>query len=450
MSNKRSGRRKEMHPEGRLRDEILRQLERVERGAWVDRLAPAVVFSADDRRRITEYIGGITRRRRWLDFVIDSYSARAGTIDPVIRHVLRIGTYELTELQRAPHAAVFASVEQAKRLGRMGVGSFVNGVLRSMARDLNHLPEPKSGDDVVDSAILYSHPDWMARRWVERFGIDGARKLMIYNNRRPVHCLRVNTLKTTISDFKRTLDDIEVGWADSPYLPEFLRVTTLQPVMAAGLLRSGIAAVQDESAGLIGRVLRPQPGEFIIDACAAPGGKLVHAGILMENRGRLVGVDVNGKRLESGLAVAGRHGLSIVEGIQADLRTLTPTDSLPEADAVLLDAPCSGLGVLTRRPDLRWRRTEESLVETTALQDQLLDAVARFVKPGGRLVYATCTIEPEENEVRVDAFVRRHPEFALDSASGDLPPSVESEGCMVTLPHVHEIDGAFAARLVRC
>jgi 16S rRNA (cytosine967-C5)-methyltransferase len=256
-------------------------------------------------------------------------------------------------------------------------------------------------------------------------------------------------LKTTIGDFKRMLDELEVGWTDSPYLPEFLRVTKLQPVLAAGLLRSGVAAVQDESAGLVSRVLHPKPGEFIIDACAAPGGKLVHAGILMKNRGRLVGVDVNGKRLDSGLAVAHRHGLSIVEAVEADYRTLSPTDSLPEADAVLLDAPCSGLGVLTRRPDLRWRRTEESLVETTALQDQLLDAAARFVKPGGRLVYATCTIEPEENEGRVDAFLRRHPEFLLDPISGDLVPSVEAGGFMVTLPHIHEIDGAFAARLVR-
>lgn len=448
MAKKRSGSSRVLHPEGRLRDEILAQIQRVEAGAWADRLQPGARFSADDRRRITEYVGGITRRRRWLDFLVDHYSSRSGDLDHVVRQILRIGIYELVELGRAPHASVFASVEQAKRHGPRGVGAFVNGVLRSVSRNLDSLPRPQTGDDVVDAAISGSHPDWMVRRWSNRFGPDGARALMEYNNGRPVHSIRVNTLKTSVDDFKRLLEELEVEWSDSPYLPEFLRVRKLQPLLAAGVFRSAIAAVQDESAGLVGAILNPKPGEFIIDACAAPGGKLIHAGILMKNEGRLVGVDTNGNRLAAGLESAHRHGLSMVEVIEADFRSKVPSEELPAADAVLLDAPCSGLGVLSRRSDLRWRRDEESLRELTALQDELLEAAVSFVKPGGRLVYATCTIEPEENEQRIEGFLRRHRKFSLESVANDVPAGLETNGYFVSLPHLHGIDGAFGARLL--
>jgi 16S rRNA (cytosine967-C5)-methyltransferase len=169
----------------------------------------------------------------------------------------------------------------------------------------------------------------------------------------------------------------------------------------------------------------------------------------MRNEGRLVGIDVNGKRLEGALAAARAHGVTIVEAVEGDLTAMEPHGDFFGADAVLLDAPCSGLGVLTRRPDLRWRREEGSLAELTVLQDRLLDVAAGFVRPGGRLVYATCTITEEENEARVEAFLSRHPEFEESSVEGSVPSAVMQAGRFATLPHVHGIDGAFAARLIR-
>jgi 16S rRNA (cytosine967-C5)-methyltransferase len=381
--------------------------------------------------------------------LIDTFSSRAKALDPEVRQILRIGVYELVMLRRPGHSAVFASVEQAKRFAKPGVDRFVNGILRTVERRLDDLPQPSTDDPVVDAAIRCSHPDWMASRWADRYGLENAERLMAYNNRRPVYSLRINSLKTSEEAFKQQLDGLGVAWTDSPYLAGFVRVKRLQAVIGAGLLASGLAAVQDESAGLVSRVLDPKPGEYIIDGCAAPGGKLIHAGILMGNEGRLVGIDSNRKRLASALRSANSHGLGIVEIHAGDLAEMEPSDSLPRADAVLLDAPCSGLGVLSRRADLRWQRKEESLDELTVLQDRLLDAAASFVRPEGRLVYATCTIEPEENQERITAFLGRHSDFVLERLSDSIPQDLSDERFLASLPHVHGIDGAFAACLVR-
>lgn len=449
MVDRRSSADDESHPEGRLRDEILRRLERVEGGAWANRLAPASGFSGDDRRRITEYVGGITRRLRRLDFLVDSFSSRSGGIDPLVRQILRIGVYELVELRRAPHSSVYASVEQAKRLVSGGAGRFVNGILRTLMRNEDALPEPQTGDAVADAAIMLSHPDWLVRRWANRFGLDSARRLMEYDNRRPVHSIRVNTQKTTMSDFCETLDRLGVAWSASAYIDGFLRVEKLQSVIGEGVFDAGLAAIQDESAGLVGFALDPRQGEYVVDACAAPGGKMIHAAMLMRNHGRVVGIDLNEKRLSRGAAAARAHGFSIVETRGGDFLKMSPSESLPPADAVLVDAPCSGLGVLARRPDLRWRRSEASIRGLIELQDALLDAAAPFVKSGGRLVYATCTITPEENEERVAAFLARNGDFAPEPVSTRVPQLLVQDGCLASLPHVHEIDGAFAACLRR-
>lgn len=438
-----------IHPEGRLRDEVLRRLEQIEGSAWTNRLPPAAGFSSEDRRRITEYIGGITRRRRYLDFLIEHYSSRRQALDPAVRQVLRIGTYELVELGRPAHSAVFASVEQAKRLMHGGVGKFVNGNLRAMGRDLESLPRPVTGDAAVDAAIEFSHPDWMARRWVNRYGLAEARELMASNNRRPLYSLRVNTLKTTVAEIGQSLDGLGVSWTRSEYLDEFIRVSRLQAVIEAGLLEEGLVAVQDESAGLVSQVLDPQPGEYILDACAAPCGKTIHSGLLMRNEGRLIGIDVNAERLQRGLRTALKHGLSIMSVLPGDFSTMTPSEAVPMADRVLIDAPCTGLGVLARRPDLRWRRDETAIRELVELQDRLLDAAALFVAPGGYLVYSTCTITPEENEDRVEAFLQRHPGFAVDALDHTISSKVVAGDALATLPHRDGMDGAFAVRLIK-
>jgi 16S rRNA (cytosine967-C5)-methyltransferase len=342
------------------------------------------------------------------------------------------------------------AVELAKRIVRPKAGGLVNGILRSVLRQRDRLPEPDTGKPERDLAIRTSHPTWIARRWLDRYGESEARAMLERDNERPRYALRINTLRTTPESFGRDLDALGVEWAPSEWLDDFVLVDSLQPVLRASWLDEGRCAVQDEAAALVVRLLDPQPGETVLDVAAAPGGKALYAAMRMEDEGRVLAFDVHPARANLVREAAAAHGLTSIEVEAADLRDLAARPDAPLGDRVLLDAPCSGLGVLAKRADLRWRRTPEGIGELTDLQDELLDAAARLVRPGGLLVYSTCTIEPEENAERVEAFLARHPDFARQRADGFVPDTfVTDEGYFAALPHRHGTDGAFAARLYR-
>ena len=437
------------------RQAVLQQLERIERDrAYVGHLDADVggALDARGRRQVKEYVAGITRWRRWLDFLLDTfYHGDFESMERPLQIILRIGVYDLLFLRTPTHAAVHENVELAKQAVRPGAAGLVNGILRSIDRRREALPEPNTGDSVEDLATRQSHPTWMVRRWVDRYGLDGARELVAWNNQRPVYGLRINTLATSVEAIQQQLDEHDIPWAASPYLDDFVRVQRLQPIIEAGWMDDGRVAVQDESAGLIGRVFDPQPGETIIDACAAPGGKSIHAALRMQGEGTIHAVDVHASRMELVMDAAAAHGTeSMIQPHAADFCAWATADDAPLADRVLLDAPCSGLGVLAKRADLRWQRSPSDLDELTTLQDDLLDAAAQCVRPGGLLVYSTCTIEPEENQQRVMAFLDRHADYTLVPARGAVPDDVlTGDGFLKTRPHVHRIDGAFAARLRR-
>ena len=402
-------------------------------------------------RQATEYVAGVTRWRRYLDFIIRHfYKGPFKKMEPALKQILRLGLYEVLMLDTPPHAALNEAVGLAKRIVRPGAGNLVNGILRSVLRQKEHLPEPNTGDPADDLAIRHSHPTWIVRRWLTRFGPQETEALLRYDNTRPFYGLRPTIFKISRGDFETMLNEEGVGWEPSEYLDDFVRVQRLQPVVRAGWVDEGLCAVQDESAGLVVRLLDPQPGETLLDACAAPGGKALYAAARMRNRGRLIAVDIHPGRLRLAERAAAAQGITILQPHAADLRDFVQRDDHPAADRVLLDAPCSGLGVLAKRADLRWHRTAEEIADLTTLQDQLLDAAARLVRPGGLLVYSTCTIEPEENQQRVEAFLKRHEAFRPVPATGLVPEAVITpEGYLATLPHRHRIDGAFGARLRR-
>ncbi len=434
----------------------LRQLERIERDdAYISQLDVEGANEALDaraRRQVKDYVAGVTRWRRWLDFLLASfYHGDFDAMERTLQIILRIGLYDLLFLHTPTHAAVHENVELAKQDVRPGAAGLVNGVLRSIDRQRDDLPTPGTGDPAEDLAIRQSHPTWMVRRWIERYGLDATQELLAWNNRRPAYGVRINTLATSVEAFQQQLDAHDVTWAASPHLDDFVRVKGLQPIVEAGWLDTGQCAVQDESAGLVVRVLDPQPGETVIDTCAAPGGKTIYAALRMQGTGTIYAVDVNEARLGLVTEGAAAHGIDdMVRPVAADLRTWAATSDAPQADRVLLDAPCSGLGVLAKRADLRWQRSPDDFDELTALQDALLDAAAQLVRPGGALVYSTCTIEPEENQQRVAAFLARDDRFTLESVEETVPDAtVTAEGVFTTLPHEHGVDGAFAARLRR-
>ena len=418
-----------------------------EEGAYVGLVGGDVdeAHDAREERQATEYVAGVTRWRRWLDFVLARfYRGDFATIEPVLRQILRIGAYDVLFLYTPDHAAVNEAVALAKRMVRPGAGGLVNAILRALLRNRQQLPEPSTGDLADDLAIRHSHPTWMVRRWLSRYGPEQAAALLRWNNTPPHHALRVNTLRTTPEAVRAQLAELGVE-AVPLRLPYVLRVERLQPVLRSGLLASGTVAVQDESAALVVRLLDPQPGETVLDACAAPGGKTLHAAQLMQNQGRLRALDLHENRLSPLRRAAEAHGATIVDACAGDLRTFS-ADRL--ADRVLVDAPCSGLGVLSKRADLRWRRGEASIPELAALQGELLAAAARHVRPGGLLVYSTCTIEPEENERVVERFLAAHPAFAREPAPPAIPADlVTPEGYYATFPPRDGMDGAFGARL---
>lgn len=435
----------------KAREEALRRLHRIEEeGAYIglEGGEPAD-FGARDARQSMDYVAGVTRWRRRLDFILSHYyRGPFDSLEPLLKQIMRLGLYDILYLRTPAYAAVSEAVELAKRRIRTGAGGLVNGVLRSIVRDLEELPRPETGDAADDLAILHSHPTWIVRRWLERYGMEETEALLVWNNERPVYGIRVNTDKIALESFLERLDGLGVEWERGHYLPHFLRTTSVQPLLEARLLQEGYCVVQDEGAALLVHLLDPQPGETIVDLCSAPGGKAFYAAHRMTNAGRVLAVDVHQGRLRLVERGAKQQGYDIVEPHVADARTINAGDRL--ADRVLVDAPCSGLGVLAKRADLRWRRSPEDLGELVKLQDEILEAGSRLVAPGGILVYGTCTLEPEENANRVDAFLGRHEEFELESASAFVPEElVTPEGFYATLPPRDGIDGAFGARMRR-
>ncbi|KAI3695203.1 hypothetical protein L1987_78194 [Smallanthus sonchifolius] len=431
---------------------------------YVERTLGFCTRDLDDRdlRLVTDIVGGTIRWRKYLDYLILSLCHDPNTfsrMEPLLLQILRIGFYEIVKLEVPSYAVVDENVQLAKISLRPGAGNMVNGILRKLVllKETNSLPSPQvEGDDRAQAralATLHSHPVWMVRRWIKYLGREEAIKLMIWNNSDPSFSLRANRGKGfTRSKLVSRLETLKVPYELSPHLDDFIRISTgMQSVIQDGLLKQGLCSVQDESAGLVVSVVDPQPGETILDCCAAPGGKTLFMGACLNGQGMVTAIDINKGRLRILKETAKLQQLdNVITTVHTDLRTF-PEVNCVTYDKVLLDAPCSGLGVLSKRADLRWNRKSEDMEELKSLQDELLDAASMLVKPGGVLVYSTCSIDPEENEERVAAFLLRHQEYSIDSAERYTSHEfLTEEGCYYFCsPVKNSLDGAFAARLIR-
>lgn len=433
------------------RREVVRRLRRIEKdAAFAGLIETDVQLDAQDARFVTDLVSGVTRWRRWLDFLIGKfYHGDAERLELDVRLILRIGVYELLIREAPAHAAVNEAAELAKQRVRRGAAGLVNAILRSVIRSRDNLPQPETGDPALDLAVRHSHPTWMVRRWLMRYGPEDTTRLLEYNNSRPVYGLRVNPEKALMDALLRRMVELDVDWDVSLYDENFVRVRSLQPVFRGGLVRDGWCVVQDEGAGLVVRLTDPKPDEFVVDACAAPGGKALYMASLMESSGEVAAVDVNEARVGLVRETARRLGIGNVTTRTGDARQLSDVINGRTADRVLLDAPCSGLGVLDKRADLRWRRQESDMAGLISLQAELLDSCADAVRPGGLLVYSSCSIEPDENEDQVEHFLHRRRDFKLESPNSFIPDELISGDYYRTLPHEHHVDGAFGARLRR-
>ncbi|HEY3368589.1 MAG TPA: 16S rRNA (cytosine(967)-C(5))-methyltransferase RsmB [Symbiobacteriaceae bacterium] len=410
-----------------------------------------------DRGLATELVYGVTRRRGAVDWAILQVADRPlEKIDPWIRNVLREAVYQVLYMDRVPHrAAVDEAVELAKQYGHAGVAKFVNGVLRNFLRKLPTLPWPDPAEDPVGAlSVLHSHPEWLVEAWSGRYGTEEAIRLMEASNRVPPLTIRANRTKGTREQVAEALAAEGVKTEPAPLSPDGLIVHDLTAVSFLDRLKAmkaGLFTVQDESSMLVAPVLDPQPGWTVLDVAAAPGGKATHLAERMAGQGKVIAVDIHAHKVELIEHAARRLGLPNVEGVCADARELGKM--MPErADAVLCDVPCSGLGTLARRPDARWRKSESDVLNLVPIQRAILDSAALCLKPGGVLVYSTCTIEPRENQDLVESFVASHPDFAFDDIRPYLPEPLRAEagtGYIQLLPHIHGTDGFFMARMIR-
>ena len=421
------------------RRDAVRQLHRiVHDGAYrslVDRNAPP---------RVVAMVSAVTRWRRYLTFLLHHFlkdNSRPLPLD--LEQLLLLGIAEIVLLNEQPHIVVNELVNLARSMGFHA--GMTNGILRSVVRAQETLPEPDTGEPVRDLAIRWSHPTWLVRRYVKRFGMDEATLLLQHNNEPPVFGIRVNSMHTSPDQFEAELRDRKIQADRSDFLEEYFRVKPVGSLIREGYLDRGVCSVHDESAGLVVALLDPQPGETVLDTCSAPGGKALAIACRMQGTGQLHAWDIHLNRLEKLKEFSHMQGLKNIHTEPVDLLQFGPEI---QADRVLLDVPCSGTGVMCKRADMRWRRSREDLMEMMKLQKNLLDAAAHHVRSGGYLVYSTCSIEPEENEEQVSSFLSRQPAFVLEHAGDFLPAeTVSPEGYMATLPHLHGMDGAFAARL---
>ena len=393
-------------------------------------------FSELDRKFCTELVYGAVKAGASLDWKIAKYLKRPlAKVDEKILAVLRVGFYQIFFLSKVPNsAAVNESVELSKKFCGIGESKFVNGVLRSAVREPHKSDFPQ--DDNINSLALRTfHPAWLVKLFKEEFGLDDTKKLLDFDNTNPPLCFRTNFLKTTRENLLDTLKSLGLQAEPSTLAPEGIICKNHNALDDFQTLRAGLCQVQDESSMTAARLLNPVAGDFVIDCCAAPGGKATHLAELMQNRGRIVAADIHAHKLKLIKANADRLGIKIIEPTLIDARNIGEKFS-EQADKVLVDAPCSGLGVLRRKADLRWKKNPDELKALPALQEEILSSSAKTLKRGGTLLYSTCTILRRENQAVVENFLADNKNFEL----------VEMK---TLLPHVTNTDGFFTAKLIR-
>ena len=433
-----------------------RVLERVERDAA---FADLTLEAESTRQRAaprdiglaTELVYGTLRWQRYLDWILAPHSRRPiDALDTRVRILLRMTAYQLVFLARVPAFAAVNDAVTLARGGARGAAEYTNAVLRAFARRGAREREPSPPADPVDGlATRCSFPTWLAARWVERYGATEAEALMRAMNERPPLTVRANTLRASREALAaRLADEDRVATRPTAWAPEGLIAERAAGAPARWrAFGEGACVVQDEASMLVARLLEPRTGETIIDACAAPGTKTTHLAQLMDNRGRIVALDPQPARLGRVTEAAARLGVTIVQTIEGTAQELVSSYA-PRADAVLVDAPCTNLGVLRRNPEVKWRRRPEDIAASAARQSEILTAAATLVKSGGRLVYATCSPEPEENDAVVGAFLAGEPAWRLDPP-GVFPLALDRDGYLRTRPDRHGGDAFTAVRLRR-
>ncbi len=471
----------ETHPKTLARRAALRALVASDRE---DFMAPDFAgVDVSTRAFAREIYSNVLRHRARIDWSLAPlFKKSPEKLDDAVRAALRLALYEKVAL-RTPDRALaneYAGLMRGEKLGS------ATGFVNAIARRLPGVWRESSGDEAQKLSIEKSHPQWLVERYLARFGSEETEAILRANNQIAPLCLRANTLKISRDELVSQLEGARAGTLSPDALywqghstkneergseetgdegtkkseSENFSTANSSPMssspmssspMSSSHWRNGEIFAQDEAAQLVSFLGAPKPGDFVIDCASAPGGKTTHLAQLMGNRGRILALDSAPPRLEMVRENAARLGIEIIETRVGDLRVVARDLGSwgAHADLVCLDAPCLGTGTLRRRPDAKWRKTPAQLAQLLGLQSEMLDAAALLVKPGGALLYSTCSLEREENQVQIEAFLARASSFSVEAAPESLSKAATPEGFLNTFPHRHGCDGMFAAKLRR-
>ena len=408
-----------------------------------------VKLSNQDRGLATEIIYGVIENKYYIDYMIDKLSkVKTNKMEIYVNTLLRMGVYQIMFLNSiSDYAAVNETVNLAKKKNSK-VSGFINGILRNVIRQKEEIGKVKTKDDIEYLAIKYSYDKWMIKNWIAHFGKEFTEELVEANNERPNIYLRTNTLKITRGELIEKLAEQNIKAEKVNVVEEAIKVEHLKDIENNKLYKEGLFTVQDISSMLVGKVMNPKENSLILDVCSAPGGKTTHMATLMNNTGQVVSRDIYDHKLKLIKASANRLGLTNIDAQEFDGMKLD-RESIAKFDYVLADVPCSGLGIIRRKPEIKYKEKEE-FRELPPIQKKILENAAKYVKVGGTLIYSTCTIQDNENINVVNEFLQKHKNFELapiKEVNVDLDN--QEKGYMKIYPNVHDMDGFFISKLIR-
>ena len=421
-------------------------------GAWADAALKAQIsrdgLSGPDAALCSRIVYGVMQNRMLLDFYIGAYcTQKPDHLQPPLLEILRIGAYQIIYLDKIPDsAAVNTSVELAKLAKRGQASGLVNAVLRKLSQNKKALPPVPERDYVQRLSIQYSHPKWFVKRLVSLLGREEAERFLACDNQIAPITVQVNPLKTTLEALTEELQQAGISVQPHSWVPDCLELSGTGDLAALPSFREGKFLVQDPAARLVSLIAGIRPGQKVLEVCAAPGGKSLSAAFAMAGNGSIVACDLHENKLKRIQESADRLGVNIITTQAADGRVFRP-EWEASFDTVLVDAPCSGLGIIRKKPDTRYKKADD-LFTLPVVQAAILDNAARYVRPGGTLVYSTCTILPEENEQVTEAFLAEHADFGLEPFELPLPVG-KSDGSLTLWPQRHDTDGFYICRMTR-
>lgn len=409
----------------------------------------------EDESLIREIVYGVLENRGYIDYIIKMFSkTKFRKISPVIKNILRIGIYQILFMDKIPDsAAVNEAVKLAKKYSHKGTYGFVNGLLRNVIRNQNNITLPnKKSNKKEYLETKYSHPRWLIDRWIGEFKERFTEELLIANNSKPYLNIRVNTLKTTRDNLIKSLGEEGLEVEPTEYSKDGIIVKNPIRITDSKEFKNGKFQIQDESSMLVAQIMDPKPESFVIDVASAPGGKATHIAQMMENKGLIIARDIYNHKLKLIDENARRLGIDIIKTEKFDALQVDEK-LIGKADYCLVDAPCSGLGLIRRKPEIRWNKKEEDINEISKIQYDILLKASKYVKKGGILVYSTCTIGKDENINIIERFLKDNKNFILKPFDELLPKKQlldhASRGYIELYPNIHGTDGFFISKLMK-